>query len=58
VSAPAPQDPPAHVSLEREFFAVVVPQRPPLLRRFSWWLLLRLVALKPVQFLIARRART
>jgi hypothetical protein len=55
VSAP---ERPVHVSLEREFFAVVPPQRAPLTRRLSWWLLLRLAALKPVQALILKRARS
>lgn len=50
-------DAPGHVSLEREFFARVPPQRAPLWRRLSWWLLLRLVALRPVQYLITRRAK-
>jgi hypothetical protein len=48
---------PVHTSLEREFFAAVPPRKAPLKRRIIWWLLLRVIALRPVQSLILKRAR-
>jgi len=48
---------PVHTSLEREFQALVPPRQPPLKRRLLWWLLLQLIALRPVQSLILKRAR-
>jgi hypothetical protein len=49
---------PVHTSLEREFFAAVPPRKAPFKRRIVWWLLLRLIALPPIQRLILKRARS
>jgi hypothetical protein len=51
-------DLPKHTSLEREFFAAVPPRPPPWLRRARWWLMLRAVSLRPVQFILERRNRS
>lgn len=46
---------PQHVSLEVEFLAAVPPQRAPLPQRLLWRLMLRLLALRPVQKYIEKK---
>jgi len=46
---------PQHESLEALFFAAVPPQRAPWLRRASYWLLLRVLAVAPLRALLFRR---
>jgi hypothetical protein len=49
---------PRHSSLEAGFAAVVPPQRAPWTRRVLWWLLLRALALPPVQRIIEKKYGT
>jgi len=49
---------PRHTSLQQQFSALVPPQRAPWTRRLLWWLLLKGMALRPVQKLIERKYGT
>jgi hypothetical protein len=46
---------PQHVSLEAQFRAAVPEQRAPLRQRLLWRLMLRLLALRPVQKFIEKK---
>jgi hypothetical protein len=49
---------PRHRSLEREFAALVPPQRAPWTRRLLWWLLMRGLSLRLVQKIIEKKYGT
>jgi hypothetical protein len=51
-------DTPQHVSLETQFRAAVPEQRAPLHQRLLWRLMLRLLALRPVQKYIEKKYHT
>jgi hypothetical protein len=46
---------PQHVTLEDEFRAAMPPQKAPLSQRLLWRLMLRLLALKPIQRYIEKK---
>jgi len=48
---------PQHVSLQAPFRAAVPAQPVPLRQRMLWWLMLRLLALRPVQQYIEKKYR-
>jgi hypothetical protein len=48
---------PQHVSLEAQFRDAVPAQRAPLGQRMLWWVMLRLLALRPVQKYIEKKYR-